>query len=233
MATVKPGKRLGWLSGCAPSSPARQGNRTSSPPSKKTFIDHHPKMMDPCLHPQILEGQGEFLVHADPGAKEVLVPQFAYCSTKLHHDIQVPLLLAWVEDISPPSDDPVWEEKLDERLGWRGSNTGIYHSPETRWRSAQRARLVDFAQDLNGTMKVLIPSDTSEKVGEGVDIPKQKLNPAIFDIYFAGEPVQCGPTKDFCDQLSRTFEWRKRQNIKEAGNVKYILDVSCANFRIN
>lgn len=189
-------------------------------------------MMDPCLHPQILEGQGEFLVHADPGAKEVLVPQFAYCSTKLHHDIQVPLLLAWVEDILPPSDDPVWEEKLDERLGWRGSNTGIYHSPETRWRSAQRARLVDFAQDLNGTMKVLIPSDTSKKVGEGVDIPKQKLNPAIFDIYFAGEPVQCGPTKDFCDQLSRTFEWRKRQNIKEAGNVKYILDVSCANFKI-
>jgi hypothetical protein len=181
--------------------------------------------MDPCLHPQILENQGEFLIHVDPGAQKTLIPQFAYCSTKLHHDIQVPLLLSWIEDILPRSDDPVWEERLDERLGWRGSNTGMYHSPDTRWRSSQRARVVDFTHDLNGTVKVLLPSADNKKAGEGVEIPKRRLNPAIFDIQFAGEPVGCGPAA-FCEELARTFEWRKRQNAKEAGNVKYVLDVS-------
>jgi hypothetical protein len=181
--------------------------------------------MDPCTHPKLLEIHGEFLIHSNPVTQNVMTPKFAYASTMLHHDIQIPTLLSWVEDIVPQSDDPPWEGKLDERLSWRGSNTGMWHAPETLWRNAQRARLVDLARNLNGSVKVLIPSGSPEaQVGMGAEIGRQKINPAMMDIAFAGVPVGCPPS--FCDELLHVFEWRKRQNAKEAGDFKYVIDVS-------
>ncbi|KAG5635493.1 hypothetical protein H0H81_011048 [Sphagnurus paluster] len=223
MQKIVPVAGLGWLSGCSPSSPARRGER-AEPPTKKSFIFDHRKAMDPCLHPQLLESTGEFLIHENPGPSHLMLPQFAYCATHMHHDIQIPTLSGWVDDVLPRTDDPEWDGKLDERLSWRGANTGMWHAPTTRWRSAQRARLVDFANGLNGTVKVLIPSASAHKrVGEGVEIPRSTINPAMIDIAFAGDPVGCH--EETCPLLRRDFEWRKRQGQKETGNFKYIIDV--------
>ncbi|RDB26672.1 Beta-1,2-xylosyltransferase 1 [Hypsizygus marmoreus] len=226
MSKIVPGERLGWLSGCAPSSPARKRTKSTTSSTQKTFIFDHQKLMDPCLHPELLENQGEFLIHENPGPQKLMLPQFAYCSTALHHDIQIPTLSGWIDDILPRSDDPAWEGKLDERVSWRGSNTGMWHAPYTRWKSSQRPRLVDFANQHNGTVKVLVPPSShayGKRIGEGIEIPRSKLNPAMMDIAFAGEPVGCHP--ETCPELLRIYEWRKRQGAKEMGNFKYIIDV--------
>lgn len=226
LSNIVPDQRIEeWSSACAPSSPARQSKRNATLSSRKTFIHHHHKTMDPCTHPQLLEIHGEFLSHSEPTAQSVMIPRFAYAPTTLHHDIRIPTLLSWVDDIVPQSDNPPWEGRLDESLSWRGSNTGMWHAPETRWRNAQRARLVDFSRNLNGTVRVLIPSGSREaRVGEGVEIGRQKINPAMMDITFAGAPIGCPPL--FCDELLHMFEWRQRQNPEEAGNFKYVIDVS-------
>ncbi|KAH0578976.1 hypothetical protein H2248_003152 [Termitomyces sp. 'cryptogamus'] len=213
----------GWLSGCSPTSRARQGG-SEQLSQQKTFIHDHRKAMDPCRHPYLLESIGEFLKHEHPGPSHRMLPRFAYCATLMHHDIQIPTLFAWVDDVLPRSDDPQWDQKLDERLVWRGSNTGIWHAQDTRWQKAQRTRLVDLARDLNGTVKVLLSSSTEDvRVGEGIEIPRGKVNPAMMDVAFAGEPVGCH--EETCLELRRRYEWRRRQGSKESGQFKYIIDV--------
>lgn len=153
-----------------------------------------------------------------------MVPEFSYCSTTVHHNIRVPTPYGWVEDILPRSDDPEWDDKLDERLLWRGSNTGIFHADHTRWKGSHRNVLVEYANDLNGTLNVLVPPRTAnEAVGEPKAIRKSRLNPAIMDIAFAGEPISCAPS--VCGRLESIFPWRKRQSVKAAGTYKYVFDV--------
>jgi hypothetical protein len=181
--------------------------------------------MDPCLHPTHLVQSGEFLAHnKGPVPYRVMIPQFSYSPTLLHHDIVTPSYISWVKDIDPRSDDPEWDDKLDERLVWRGSNTGIWHAEDTRWHESQRARLVQWASDLNGTMSILQPNvSNGERVGEGVEFRKAMVNPAVLDVMFAGNPLSCAP--EVCQQLADIFEWRKHQNNRAAGNYKYIIDV--------
>ncbi|KAG6853997.1 hypothetical protein C0991_011654 [Blastosporella zonata] len=217
------GEPHGWLSGCSPDSPARLGIAEDDP-ELKTFIHDHRKAMDPCLHPRLLDGIGEFLIHEYPGPSHRMLPRFAYCATLMHHDIQIPTLSAWVDDILPRENDPEFDYKLDERLSWRGSNTGMWHAPTTRWKNSQRSRLVDFAATLNGTVKVLLSaSDDDRRIGDGIEIPRSKINPAMMDIAFAGEPVGCH--EETCPELHQKYEWRKRQGSKETGKFKYIIDV--------
>jgi hypothetical protein len=146
----------------------------------------------------------------------------------LHHDIQPPTFISWVDDIHPRKSDPPWEEKTDERLMWRGGNTGINFNDGERWRESQRPHLVSWATDIEGNVTVLIPPETEDgKVGHGVEMRKALINPALTDIAFTGEPWACDP--DYCEFLHTVFEWRRRQdpNGKEAGSYKYIIDVIC------
>jgi hypothetical protein len=154
-----------------------------------------------------------------------MVPQFSYCSTLLHHDIMPAMPINWMADILPRSDDPEWEQKDDDRLQWRGSNTGIWHDVGTRWRDAQRARLVEWAtKDYERNVSVLMPTRDGVRVGGGVDMMKRRLGPAMLDVFFAGRPLSCA--SETCDLLGELFEYRKPHNLKEAGRYKYILDVS-------
>jgi hypothetical protein len=132
----------------------------------------------------------------------------------------------WVEDIIPRSDDPEWEDKMDDRLLWRGTNTGIWHAENTKWRSAQRGRLVDWATkrfDENVTV-LRPPRHAKQKVGPAVEVKQSKYGPALLDVAFAGAPGSCAP--ETCELLREIFEFRSMQNIKAAGNYKYVLDVS-------
>jgi hypothetical protein len=195
------------------------------PQPTKTFIYKHREAMDPCLHPELLLLHGQFLSHhTGPVAHRKLVPQFSYCPTLLHHDIMAAMPINWIADILPRSDDPEWGDKTDERLQWRGSNTGIWHDAGTRWKDAQRARLVEWAtMGYERNLTVLMPTQDGESVGSGVEMRKGRLSPAMLDVFFAGQPLSCAP--ETCDVLRDFFEYRKPQNIKAAGNYKYILDV--------
>ena len=149
----------------------------------------------------------------------------------LHHDIQPPTFIAWVDDIAPRENDLEWEDKTDERLFWRGSNTGIHHNDGSRWRYAQRVHLVGWASELNGTARVLMPPESASsnsrdrRVGNGMEMKKALINPAMMDVAFSGQPLACDP--DYCDYLATVFEWRKQLdgNGREVGNHKYLVDV--------
>jgi hypothetical protein len=220
---------MGWISACPPTSPARQKpiNLDMPPPhpSKKTFIYDHRLSMDPCLHPEHFHHHGQFLSHnMGPSPQHALIPEFAYCSTTIHHNIRIPNPYGWVEDIYPRSNDPGWDDKVDERLLWRGSNTGIFHAQHTRWHRSHRNFLVEHANEINGTTSLLLPTKSrKEKVGKPKQVRNAHLNPAMMDVGFAGRPISCSsPT---CELLEQIFPWWERQSVQEAGNYKYVLDV--------
>ena len=199
-------------------------NLDAPPPqsSMKTFIHDQRLSMDPCLHPELFYRHGQFLSHElGPNPQREMVPLFSFCSTMIHHNIRVPSTYGY--DL-PHADDPDWNNKLEERLGWRGSNTGILHATGKRWRQSHRDFLVSFANELNGTTRVLLPTKSKrEQVGALKVVKKSKLNPAILDIAFAGKPGECEEAT--CRLLETVFAWKKMQSPAEAGNYKYILDV--------
>ncbi|KAG1871500.1 glycosyltransferase family 90 protein [Suillus subluteus] len=225
---LPPVQRSGWLSACHPSSPAWHNpidlDKPAERPSHKTFISDHRLSMDPCLNPTLLRSHGQFLSHdKGPDPQSTLVPRFSFCSTVVHHDIRPAVPYGWVEDL-PESDNPPWEERVDERLLWRGTNTGIFHGVHTRWRQGHRDHLIQFVNDVAGTADVLrSPLNDSEPVGEPVPLRKAHLNPALMDIQFAGKAGSCAP--NLCDELDRLYDWRKMQTLQEAGHYKYVFDI--------
>jgi len=220
----------GWTKACSPKSLARRKtiNLDSPPPrpKKKTFIYDHVKTMDPCDHPDHFYHHGQFLSHEmGPWPQHVMVPEFSYCSTLLHHNIRFPVPYGWIEDIFPRTDDPEWEERLDERLLWRGSNTGMFHNSKSRWRDSHRDFLVSFTNDFWGTLEVLPPNKTkTEKIGELKEFKKANINAALMDVAFSGKPIAC--SQSTCPLLGQLYPWRPMMSIGEAGDYKYVLDVS-------
>ncbi|KAG2068520.1 hypothetical protein BDR04DRAFT_1208647, partial [Suillus decipiens] len=224
---LPPINRSGWRSACHPSSLVWQNpidlDELPEPLSHKTFISDHRLSMDPCLNPSLLRNHGQFLSqHTGPDPQSTLIPQFSLCSTLVHHDIRPAVPYGWVEDLAN-SDNPPWEERVDERLLWRGTNTGIHHGTDTRWRRAHRDHLVQLVNDMEGIVDVLrSPLNDSEPVGEPVPWRKAHLNPALMDIQFTGKAVACS---EICDQLDTLYDWRKMQTLQEAGRYKYVFDV--------
>ncbi|KAL5507089.1 hypothetical protein ACEPAH_6545 [Sanghuangporus vaninii] len=226
-----PPMKHGWLSACEPHTPAHRRPLDFYGPvpidllhkRKKTFIHDHRATMDPCYHPALLFTGGQFLSHYEgPSPHQVLIPQFSSSTTLLHYDLLPIPPSGWGEE----RHDIPWEHKYDERLLWRGVNTGMMCTPHTRWRQSQRFRLVDMASSVDGDIKVLPPPKEGEEnnqVGEGVKWPKVRINPAMMDISFAGSPVQCEePT---CEELKSQFDWRKRMDTSESSRYKYVIDV--------
>ncbi|KAG1724298.1 glycosyl transferase family 90-domain-containing protein [Suillus paluster] len=217
----------GWIHACPLDSVARNPLRSPSTTQKpKTFIYDHLQAMDPCAHPSHLSQHGQFLAHGTgPSANPFPVPQFSYCSSPLHADIRVPVPLSWVDDVEGERDEEgAWEKKEDERLLWRGLNTGIHHASDRPWRDSQRDRLVEIAQRTDGSVEVLVMDDHGD--GEGMkveEMKKARMNPAMLDIAFAGSPSQCEP--ETCRELEEGFEWRRRMSVRDAGRYKYVLDV--------
>ncbi|KAJ7678062.1 glycosyl transferase family 90-domain-containing protein [Mycena polygramma] len=220
---------IGWPSACAPGSPGRNKslNLDGDPPpksTKKTFIHDHNLAMNPCLHPRHFWYHGQFLSHGKgPTPQREMVPEFSYCSSHIHHNIRIPTPYGWVDDI-PRADNPEWDDKIDERVLWRGSNTGISYSDRTRWKNSHRISLLRIANELKGTISILSPlkSDT-EPVGEPIEVRRSRLNPGIMDVAFAGDPMMCDP--ETCKTLQKLFPWRRRQSAQEAGEYKYVIDV--------
>ncbi|OJA14810.1 hypothetical protein AZE42_04184, partial [Rhizopogon vesiculosus] len=162
----------GWLHACPADSPANEppieteAEADKEKPKNKTFIYNHLLAMDPCNHPSILSQHGQFLSYGPgPSAEPFPVPQFSFCSTTLHTDIRVPHIGSWLSDVEgESSEEGEWERKEDDRLLWRGMNTGMYHAEDKPWRDAQRDRLMEMAQRPKGNVEILV-SDTDGKSG--------------------------------------------------------------------
>ncbi|KAG2036385.1 glycosyl transferase family 90-domain-containing protein [Suillus americanus] len=231
----------GWIHACPLNSVARNPPpslppRTTKP---KTFIHDHFLAMDPCAHPSHLTQHGQFISHDGPGpvAHPFLIPQFSYCSSPLHSDIRLPIMLSWVEDVD--GGEEAWMEKEEDRLLWRGLNTGIHHGKEKPWKDAQRGRLMDLVSSPSPsssnsrpekrttahlrTVDVLLTDPFSPDGFQTQTLKKSIVNPAMMDVAFAGKPSQCEP--DVCKEVGERWEWRRRMGVKEAGRYKYVLDV--------
>ena len=183
--------------------------------------------MDPCQHPDLLVNHGQFLSHhTGPVPHRVMIPQFSYCPTLLHHDIMAAMPINWVEDILPRSFDPEWDEKYDDRLQWRGTNTGMWHDEDTLWHLSQRSRLVEWATNAYHENVTVLPAprDNKRAVGKGVLVRKAKYSSSMLDVAFANAPLSCAPKT--CEHLKEVFEFRKPQDWKTAGKYKYIIDVN-------
>ncbi|KAF4610078.1 hypothetical protein D9613_010468 [Agrocybe pediades] len=229
----------GWISACPPNSPAQlqRINWGGAPrlPSRsmrsKTFIHDHRASMDPCLHPSVFLTHGQFVSHgAGPIPHRKLIPQFSFGPTLVHHDITPALPINWIEDIHPKSDNPEWDDRVDSRMYWRGRNTGIWHADDKRWDLAQRERLVSWGgdgesmtPDSGRDMTVLMPTAEGKRVGLGMSVSKAQWRPAMVDVAFAGDPVNCPP--DMCGRLGEIFEFRKYQGQSFARKYKYYIDV--------
>ncbi|KIN94740.1 glycosyltransferase family 90 protein [Pisolithus tinctorius Marx 270] len=229
----------GWIQACPPNSPARL-NPPVLPPLDgsnpmlsnmtvpKSFIVSHRTAMDPCYHPEILISHGQFLSHRQgPLPHHTLVPLFSHCGTLLHHDIRPPIPYGWTSgNDSEALGDVPWSEKVDERLDWRGSPTGMYASPETLWMHAHRQRLVKLTSTIEGNTSVLcVPLDASSPVGEPLQLRMARVNPAWMDVAFSGKPLACEENAGTCKLMEEMFEFRRVQGRKEEGRYKFILDV--------
>ncbi|KAJ7770941.1 glycosyl transferase family 90-domain-containing protein [Mycena maculata] len=222
--------RIGWTSACAPNSPGRNTsiNIDSDTPQKtrKTFIHDHKLAMDPCLHPRHFWQHAQFIWDGEgPTPEQDLAPLFSYSSTTVHHDICVPMPYLWVAD----THDPEWDDKADGRLSWRGTATGISQWGRSagigmRLESSLRIRLVQLANDLKGAVSILSPvKSETEPLGEPIDVPKSTLNPGIMDVGFTDGFMMCDPA--LCEYLRKTMPWREYQNLEQAGQYKYVMDV--------
>ncbi|KAL0957963.1 hypothetical protein HGRIS_000143 [Hohenbuehelia grisea] len=223
--------KLGYASACSPDSPggrlAPLDHTNQHPPrSERTFIHNHLLSMDPCLHPDHFFHHAQLMSRSPthPPAQPLLTALFTFCSTLVHHNLLPPSFISWVDDLKPRENDPPWAEKTDERLLWRGSNTGMNHDADERWRNAQRQRLVQFGMERNGTARIMLSNLDSVAFDE-VEVSKAHLNPALLDIVFTGKPLGCAP--ETCKFLETEFEFRKQLpgHSREVGEHKYMIDV--------
>ncbi|KAF8631386.1 hypothetical protein AX15_002417 [Amanita polypyramis BW_CC] len=243
LSALPPPSPIGFRATCPPGSPARplhslntpidRSTRPSPRTHPKTFIHNHLSSMDPCAHPHLFHHHGQYVAHdiAPFPLRPHLAIQFAHCTTPLFHDIITPGFIAWVDDAHPRENDLPWHEKLDERIMWHGTNTGINFNDGTRWRWSQRPRLVNVTSQLEGYENVLLPTSSDPKqrrctpIGTGTPIRRSLLNPAMTDVSFTGYPIGCEP--DYCKYLTTQFAFSPKHDSGglDAGRHKYFVDV--------
>ncbi|KZT57497.1 glycosyltransferase family 90 protein [Calocera cornea HHB12733] len=220
---------LGWGGACPNSSPLRH----SPPPPPtlplpashpKTFIYSHRESMNPCTHPDLVHTVGFLSGYGGrgPGPQEVHRLLFGMCKTEgLHGDVLTVATEQWTQDVGH---DPEWENKSDERLVWRGSNTGILADDDTPWKASQRVRMISMLANRTGTQEVLLPTSAEEVVGDAVARKSSWLNSILADVAFTREPLQCQIKQ--CDELKSMFEWKKSLLTQSQQNeYKFVLDI--------
>ncbi|TDL29204.1 hypothetical protein BD410DRAFT_8683 [Rickenella mellea] len=215
----------GWGAGCPPGSPLRAGARLMHP-NDKTFIYDQQLSMDVCRHPENVHLHGAFLQYNTTPVPEVtLVPQFSPCTTKLHRDITVPSLDGWTGDV----DNVSWEEKVDDRLLWRGPPSDVYHSPDTTWVTSHRPRLVNHTNTRDGVQTFLPPTNSSrEPVGFGREVKSGDLNMATMDIGFTGDFAACASAA--CNVIRESFEVKDSLSPDTSALYKFVIDVDSHGF---
>ncbi|KAK7441565.1 hypothetical protein VKT23_020797 [Stygiomarasmius scandens] len=169
--------------------------------------------------------------------KDELGVDLSQPDTYAGREIEVAEILEATRDEWADGGDIPWEKKEDERLFWRGSNTGMWHSEQFLWRLGQRIGMMDWVQGrgFNKFMKVLgfgrgsdetrgRGGEDEEAIGTGALLHRLRYAQSTLDIAFSGSgPIACDePT---CSLLSRLYEFRKPVGIRGQSRYKYLLDV--------
>ena len=184
----------GWRATCPRSSRIRTFDHTASPPTSvtsKSFIANHAAVMNLCDHPELIPIHG-VMAGRNPHVRP-LTPIFSLSKTELHADILGVPTEFFVDDL----DSPPWGERTEERLLWRGSNTGAWFDASTTWRSSHRVRLLRLANrgDTEGgeglnilaapkRMRGQTISESSENLGWG------EANDHYMDMAFTRQPLR-------------------------------------------
>lgn len=200
-------------------------------PAGKSFIKSHTLSMDLCTHPSIPALHG-LTLGTTPAPQAALLPMFSLSKTNLHADILGIPVEQWAE--TPPDAKTLWADKLDDRLLWRGRNTGGYSSKDVNWRSSHRARLAALGGDgMRGWAAVLpspgsIASDAEpdQTLGNAtIEHSLGQLNRAMLDVGLAYEPIQCSIEDSTCDEIAEELTFRPVKTYEEELGFRYILDV--------
>ncbi|BEJ11490.1 hypothetical protein CspHIS471_0109120 [Cutaneotrichosporon sp. HIS471] len=218
----------GWAAACPGSSPLRRftaGNRLplrSSQTVDRTFIVDHKASMDPCAHPELVRLHG-FLSGKVPAVEE-LSAKFAISKTWLHADVLgiPPEMVADNVTLVP------WSGKVQNRLLWRGANTGMYYSSGMEWRDSHRVRLMELGDEAEGTANVLAPPGRMEGRSVGKSAMAQDVglaNTAHFDMAFVDAPIQCDDEDGTCAEIAIEYPYRERVSRDDADRHKYVADV--------
>ena len=212
-----------------------QPQSPSSASPSKSFIYNHRLSMSPCLHPTHITLNGylsqyHYSHQTGPTPSSVLAPIFGICATTIHNDILTVAPEQFTEGVGA---DPLWSDKVDQRLLWRGRNTGVLHQSGNEWNLSQRIRLVEMGTRRGGETNVLLPRGPTASAGDGgtwngavgygETVSTSALNAAFMDVAFVGKPIQC--RDPVCADLQRMFEWRNYQSWQDAWVYKYIIDV--------
>ncbi|KAG8870066.1 Glycosyltransferase Family 90 domain containing protein, partial [Tulasnella sp. 331] len=219
---------LGWASACPPFRPLRSEdshkklNLSAIWEQPKSFIHDHKLSMDPCLHPTHAHLNGMLNNYGiGPRPNPSLHPIFSLCSSPLHSDILSVATEGWTED---PGDDPLWEDKTQERLLWRGTNTGAVFVEKNAWNLTQRVRLLDITNRREGTLDVIPSPSTPEQIpGPRQPVDLKWMNDEFMDIGFVDRAIQCG--EKICETIERDLTYKPRIAQDEANLHKYILDI--------
>lgn len=147
----------GWEAACPYGSPARRltpSNRGAAGLALgKTFVqDPSVSQFDICNHPEYMDLHGA-LNGRRPHVQQTLLPTFSLSKTALHTDVLGVPMEQWMENLPTIP----WERRTQDKLLWRGSNTGAYYSDEIDWRKTHRVRLVELASGGDEMVDVIPP----------------------------------------------------------------------------
>ncbi|KAG8905165.1 Glycosyltransferase Family 90 domain containing protein [Tulasnella sp. 403] len=227
----------GWASACPPSSPIHTQNPNTpinlaslAAQTPKSFVYNHVESMNPCSHPSLVHLNG-FLqgYDAGPTPSPNLRPSFAHSKTTLHADILTVPNERWTEDVGF---DPDWEDKLRDKLAWRGTNTGIYFSDRLHWRWSQRVRFIGaFGSDMGseyeyGERVDVLRNSWSAKIPVGrprTGVERRLLNRYLMDVAFVREPLQCEPS--VCAYVKKHFRYAGVWAEDEVNDYKFVFDI--------
>ncbi|KAL0567527.1 hypothetical protein V5O48_014462, partial [Marasmius crinis-equi] len=143
---------------------------------------------------------------------------------------------------SKPTGEPLrWALKgVDERLHWRGSNTGIWHGEGMDWTLTHRLRMMDMLQyneraysrgDEDGFPKPIAYPDELNvlSIADGrseTKIDRAKWINYTMDVSFSGHPKACSISEGVCDELGKRYQWGQGVPREAVGrHRKYLLDV--------
>ncbi|TNY22120.1 glycosyl transferase family 90-domain-containing protein [Rhodotorula diobovata] len=215
-----------WDSLCPPNSTARriaQALPVDTPRGNtlQSFVSiEHVQAMDLCEHPEVRDLNG-FTAWSGP-RPYLLYPLFSFTKTSLHADLLLPSVSG--DFFAEIGRDPVWEQKKQNRVLWRGETMGTYHSKGSGWRQSQRARLVALANAKDGDTTFHLADSTSDAL-RLVTAPTLDVSHHYFDVAYTGVPKQCSAKDTTCKQLQHEMRFDKWLSADEENKFKYVLDV--------
>ncbi|KAK6496048.1 F-actin-capping protein subunit beta [Arthrobotrys musiformis] len=132
-----------------------QGDKTSlevQQDQEPRFLESTSQSLDLCLNPSYQDQYGMFTSPCTFLATEGLVPIFSVARVSTMRDILIPGHDYHDASFLSNDDlDPLNFTSKDNKLYWRGSNTGTYASSQMKWETNHRARFLLKVQNINKT----------------------------------------------------------------------------------